>query len=358
MITKLLIFVLTFFLAILNITISLIPLDLLLVPLALVFPELADQLGTGAVIVVMFFITSYILLYLILDWVFSLTVRTYTKHAVPIAKAGGVVGYRDIEASFNWLVKRYALKGVSLYIDGDAKTVNAYAISGMRKKAVIITMGLINKMHKHADNPALALEGIRGILGHELSHVANNDSLPAVLTFANESAIAIIDKIMYIIFKGLSLIFHIIPIIGGTLSWFFMSIYNLLHFVLMSVYRYLFMPLYQFLQKALSRSVEFRCDRQAAYAFGGQRVATGLSVLGPGAYFSVFSTHPRTKTRIRKVQDIKVKEGTVRPSIFSQLTNIASVLVIAYFWYMLLLLASHEYFPSLYLELRHLHLMG
>jgi Zn-dependent protease with chaperone function len=354
MITKLLIFILTFFLAILNITLSLLPLDLLLIPIGMLHPEIADKISMGAAVWSLFLVTSYIVFYLIFDWIFSLTVRRYVKKNVPISKAKAVNGYQDIADSFDWLVKKFGISGVQLYVDGDIKTVNAYAISGMRRKAVVITLGLINKMYDHADGDSkLALEGIRGILGHELSHIANRDSLPAILTIANESAIRLIDKFIYSIFKIISSVFRIIPYIGSTISYAFMSIYKLLHFFMMKSYQLLFMPLYRLLQKAMSRSVEFRCDREAAYAFGGSRIAAGLDVLGPGAYFSLFSTHPRTKTRIKKVQHINVRPGVISPSIFSQLINIISLLLILYFWYMLLLVVANQYFPALYDILKH-----
>src|SRR5690606_36020203 len=88
-----------------------------------------------------------------------------------------------------------------------------------------------------------------------------------------------------------------------------------------------------FFQKMLSRSVEFRCDRDAAYAFGGNRIATGLAMLGPGSYFSIFATHPRTKTRIKKVERVSPHPGHIRVPMTTHLVNVLSLGSVFYVWY-------------------------
>jgi Zn-dependent protease with chaperone function len=339
MLTKPLIFVLTFFLAIINLMVALVPLQLLLTPFTYLFPAMMEKIGMDIMLLILLFITSYMIAYLLLDWLFAFTVRAYTRNTLPLHKATSIYGHQDIADSFAWLLKRFQLRNVELRINGDVNTINAYAIGSMRRKVVVLTMGLVNHIHNESHNHDQYVDAIRGILGHELSHLANKDYLPALLTIANETAIHIIDKIIFYIFKIISKIIWIIPFIGTPLSHLIMLIYKTIDSVLMGIYKLIFMPIYRFLQKTLNRSVEFRCDRDAAFAFGGSRIATGLAMLGPGSYFSIFSTHPRTKTRIRKVEKITSKPGYIRPSIITWLLNLASLLFIVYVWYMLTLVA-------------------
>lgn len=342
MITKLLTFILTFILAVINLMVSMLPLELLITPFAYLFPKLVDKISIDIIILSLFFVMSYILIYIAMDWLFSMTVRHFTKRTTPIHKAKSVVDHKEIEESFLWLKKKFNLKNVNLYISGE-NVVNAYAVGGFRRKAVILTMGLINQAHNKTDDRKQALEAIRGIIGHELSHLSNQDYLPALLTFANQKALGFIDRIIFLIFKSISIFFMIIPVIGNPLSYLFNMIYSGINMFIDGVNLFFFMPLYRLLQKALSRSIEFRCDRDSALAFGGRRIAIGLSMLGAGSYFSVFSTHPRTKTRINKVEKVKAISGYIRPGFLTQIINVLSVLSVCYLWYLIAEIAAFRY---------------
>jgi Zn-dependent protease with chaperone function len=334
MLIKPFIFVMTFVLSIVNLMILLVPLELLFWPMTQLFPTTMDRISLDVVLIIIFTITSYMIGYLLLDLVFGFTVRSYDRTSEPFDKVTSIPAHQDISDSFKWLQARFKMKNVRLRIDEDMKTVNAYAIGSLRKKTVTLTMGLINKMHKEAVNKQQYLDAVRGIMAHEMSHLANKDFLPAFLLMANEGAIDLIKHIIYWVFRVLTLVLRVIPFLGRPLSALLTAIYNLVDKLLTLSFQLLFMPIYNFLQKILSRSVEFRCDRDAAYAFGGHRIAAGLSMLGPGAYFSVFSTHPRTKTRIHKVERIQPKPGYITVGFLTKLMNVVSVGFVFYVWYM------------------------
>ncbi len=90
------------------------------------------------------------------------------------------------------------------------------------------------------------------------------------------------------------------------------------------------MPIYNFLLKFLGRSIEYRCDRESAYAYGGKKMANALKLLGGRSYFSLFSTHPTTNSRIKNVEDILPQARNIRPSIFNSLANLIVILTILF----------------------------
>ena len=86
--------------------------------------------------------------------------------------------------------------------------------------------------------------------------------------------------------------------------------------------------IYEFLRKFISRSIEYRCDIQSAKAFGGKNMALALSLLGGGGYFTLFSTHPRTESRVNKVKNISISGSIIRPRLFDSLANYFSLMLI------------------------------
>ena len=51
-----------------------------------------------------------------------------------------------------------------------------------------------------------------------------------------------------------------------------------------------------------------------------------LSLLGEDGYFTLFSTHPRTKSRMAKVENIKITDSIIKPRFFDSLSNYFSVM--------------------------------
>jgi hypothetical protein len=100
----------------------------------------------------------------------------------------------------------------------------------------------------------------------------------------------------------------------------------------MAFFKIIFLPIYNFLQKISSRSIEYRCDRESAYAYGGQVMAKSLSLLGKSGYISLFSTHPNTKSRIKNIEKILPKGGAITPSIINALSNIIAFLLIIFIY--------------------------
>ena len=57
-------------------------------------------------------------------------------------------------------------------------------------------------------------------------------------------------------------------------------------------------------------------------------MALALSLLGGGGYFTLFSTHPRTESRVNKVKNISISGSIIRPRLFDSLANYFSLMLI------------------------------
>jgi Zn-dependent protease with chaperone function len=96
------------------------------------------------------------------------------------------------------------------------------------------------------------------------------------------------------------------------------------------------LSIYKFIQLQISKSVEYRADRQAAMAIGGQNMAQALRPLGNSGYFSIFSSHPLTSHRIKNVLKVKKSEDTIGRVYGTNATFLLSflmIILIVYFSY-------------------------
>ena len=163
-------------------------------------------------------------------------------------------------------------------------------------------------------------------MGHEMSHLINKDFLPTYLIIANQKATNFTANLLNIIFNFASRITAMLPYGGNLTSRLMIRTYILLNFFFSFFNRFIVYNVYEFLRKFVSRSLEYRCDRQSAKAFGGQNMALALSFLGESGYFTLFSTHPGTKRRINKVKDIEIDDRIVRPNFIESITNYFAVM--------------------------------
>jgi hypothetical protein len=256
--------------------------------------------------------------------------RRMRRGCVQFKKAKAVSGYQDILDSFEFLKKKFKINNVKLYLDQNFSVVNAYAIGSFSGSTITLTMGLINQMQEKSNNHDEFIDSVRAIMAHEMSHLANKDFLPGLLTNASKAASNLITKIIRWVFVFLATVLKIIPWLGWPISKLIISVYNLVNFVVMAFFNFIFMPLYNFLIKFFGRSIEYRCDRESAYAYGGDKMAKALEKLGATGYFSLFSTHPTTSSRIKKVQNISQKNGTIRPGIINMLSNFLSLVLVVF----------------------------
>lgn len=323
--------ILVFVITIINIVVLLLPFMVILLPFV-DFSEHTIIIGQGLshnlrilIISSIFMVSSFMILYLFLDFIFGFSVRSSLKKCVSCKRSKDHAFLMEV---FKEVKDKFGKKSVKLYIK-NSDEVNAYAISSLGKRAMVVTRGMISHFFNQCPDEETAIIALRSIMSHEMSHLVNNDSLPAFLIIANQRATNFSSRILRIIFHIFSRFFSFMPYGGRFASYLMVDVYNLINALITFFNRFIVFNIYEFLRKTLSRSIEYRCDKQAAKAFGGDNMALALSLLGEGGYFTIFSTHPRTKSRIARVQNIKVKKRRIRAKFFDVIANFLSLLLLA-----------------------------
>ncbi|MDA0902070.1 MAG: M48 family metalloprotease, partial [Proteobacteria bacterium] len=222
--------------------------------------------------------------------------------------------------------QRFGERGVNLYIK-NSDEINAFAIGSLGRKSIALTVGLIQHYHNSSEDEEEFLSTLRSIIGHEMSHLVNKDFLPALLIITNQKVTNFVSHILHMILNLVSYIFSFSRT-NGIISDIFLRLYGIINWILCAFNNLVVYNIYEFLRKFVSRSIEYRCDRQSAQAFGGYNMALALSFLGKSGYFTLFSTHPATQRRVKKVENIKIKKGIIRPSISSSIANFISLMLL------------------------------
>ena len=265
------------------------------------------------------------LLYLFLDLVFGFTILGMTKKCKSISFYEKKYDFMTIiRKDFEELQKKFKSRNIKLLIS-KTDEVNAYAIGAVRKKIVVLTLGIIAEYRKNTESAEEFHDSINSILAHEISHLLNKDYLPTMLLCANQKATNFVNKFILFFFKLIINIFHALPIIGELISHIILSLYKIIAFFINFFQKYIITKIFSFLKLHVSRNTEYRCDYQAALATGGQQTGFALEQLGDNGFVTIFSTHPRTIKRVKKVQNVQKKNGFVQISIINKISNFTSI---------------------------------
>ncbi len=323
-------FILVYVVTVFNMTILVSPLVAILIPfidrrrLTLnISGSMLSQLEM-AFFWVIFLVSFFMLCYLFLDMVFGFSVRSSLKNCKRFEK---MKDYDFLSNIFDEVKDKFAQKDVKLYIK-NSDEVNAFAVASFGRRSVVLTSGIINRYLEESDSPREFLFAIRSILGHEMSHLINKDFLPTYLIIANQKATNFMSWFLNLFFGYAVRFSSIMPLGGRFMGELMIGVYGVLNFVLSSFNRYIVYNVYEFLRKFSSRSIEFRCDKQSALAFGGPNMAFALSFLGESGYFTLFSTHPGTRKRIEKVKYIDLEDKIIRPSFIDSFSNWLTMMII------------------------------
>ncbi len=212
--------------------------------------------------------------------------------ARPLARSDFPPGYAVLDE----LSRRAGLPATPRLYYLPSSLLNAFAVGNRRSAAIAVTDGMLRHMN---------LRELRGVLAHEVSHIANQDLWIMNLAATMSRATTLLSYI------GMFLLFINLPLIATgavTVPW---ALVLLL----------LFAPtLMSLLQLALSRSREYDADLEAArLAHDPRGLASALlkleryqgpfweSVLLPGRRVpepSLLRTHPPTEERVRRLMDL------------------------------------------------------
>ncbi len=330
MFAKIFSFILVYILSILNFIVVLSPLTFLVLGKYFLATSAQDRYIESLIFLSISSTTALMLLFLFFDFCFSSSVRYYAKRSVLATKDDK---YNDISEAFEKVKLKFNRQDIKLYIN-DSNEVNAYAVGSLRKNIIVITTALLNLYRSETENREQFLKYIEGIMGHEISHIINKDYFTALLLIINERANNFVSGIIQIIFTIFVRIICIIPVIGNYISIAIDSLYNFLDFIINFFYKFVILNIYKFIQLQISKSIEYRADSQGAEVVGGIEMSKALSLLGDSGYFSIFSSHPSTKSRMNNVADIDETSNTIKPVYGVNLTFLLSffILIGTCFW--------------------------
>ncbi|GDX35573.1 protease HtpX [Alphaproteobacteria bacterium] len=284
-----------------------------------IFQKLKIALATA-----IFSISFFMLLYMFLDYIFGFSLRSSLKNCKRYDK---LKGYEFLKEIFFQTQERFNTNGVKLYIK-NSNEVNAYAVSSMASGAVVLTKGLIDHFLVLSKDSKEFLFSLRSIMGHEMSHLVNRDFLPTFFVICNQKATNFVSRVLhYILFFQINF-FNRLPYIGSYYSSFIYYTYSFINFILTIFNKYIVLTIYNFLNKFASRSIEYRCDYQSAQAFGGENMVNALEKLGENGYFTIFSTHPKTHSRIKNVKLVKVINSNITAKFFDKVTNYLTTMIL------------------------------
>jgi hypothetical protein len=266
------------------------------------------------------------LIYIFFDFIFGFSVRSITKNCKDYKKLND---YDFLEPILEKTKKVFGVKKVNLLIE-NSDAINAFAVASTGNKNIVLTTGIIEHFLDLSNDRDEFTNSVSGVMGHEMSHLVNKDFLPGLLLKASERATIFVSILVHFLFRIITKIITLIPGIGIPLNNLIVRIYNLTNKIIMFFHRYIVVNLYMFTLKQISKSIEYRCDRESCYAFGNSGISTALSFLGDNGYFTLFSTHPSTKSRIQRANKITKIKNRIRVSIINRLSNAVSILAIVY----------------------------
>lgn len=336
---KLLSFILIYILSVINFTIVLLPLLLLIIPVILVKTNLIETESIIAIILLMLFLVSCVTnIIIIFDFIFGFSSRKFLKNTENCENLKDylflIYPFQEIKAKFN-------RNDVKLLIS-DSQDINAFAIGNMKKQYIVLTKGLITKYVMQLGTSEKLMISLKCIIGHEMSHLVNKDYLPTLLLEINEYSNRLISNILYKFFKIFINIFKIIPFFGHLFTYIFFTIYKIMNYLLFFFYKHIVLPIYKLIYLKISRTKEFRCDMQSALANGGLNMSVALSVLDDNGYLTLFSSHPKTKTRIKHIQNIKQSDDAVKPIFANSIINFCAIMLIIFLPLILFYLINFE----------------
>ena len=322
---KLLNFILVYILSVCNFAIIMSPILLFCIPIMITKSPYIKSNSALTIVLLMFFIVSCLMIiFLFFDFLFGFSTRYVIKGTKEYIKIKKYEIFQDI---FEDVQDRFRKYNVKLMISNSTE-VNAFAVGNLGRQYIVLTNGLLSEYLLQMQDKTYFLTCIKCIIGHEMSHLVNKDYLPGLVLTTNELATSFISKIILGIFNIIINICNFIPFVGGIISSILLNAYKIINFVLNFFYKYIILTIYKIIQLKISRNREYRCDMQSSYISGGDKMAEALSVLGESGYITIFSSHPKTSSRVKHVKYIEKNYDTISQEFGNGFVNFCSIVFI------------------------------
>jgi len=273
-------------------------------------------------LVFMFLIT---ILYLLFDFLFGFTIKNLIKNAVNVKDMEDFQAHKEL---FNETKMRFDIGNVKFLIE-DSEIVNAYAVATFRKKYVIVTTAMLTHITNSFENTDDRRDALKGLIGHELSHLLNWDFLPNFILLSGQNVSFYVGKVLQLIIGTVISVLRVIPVVGVALSFGMTITYNVLNFSLNFFYRFIIHPIYLLIERYLGRLVEYRSDYQSAQALNWipmYQSLYALLLLNGNTYHSNFSTHPNTISRVLNIYKVEQNNKNISASFFSKYFGLLLIL--------------------------------
>ena len=152
----------------------------------------------------------------------------------------------------------------------DSDEINAFATGPTKSRSLVaVSTGLLNTMDR---------DEVEGVLGHEISHIANGDMVTMALLqgVVNAFVMFLARAVAYVITRGIRE----------------ESIGRLVYFLTVMVLQFFFMFLGQFVVNAFSRYREYRADEGGANVAGKEKMIRALQKLEKAMEADRLEPHP------------------------------------------------------------------
>ena len=349
MISKTLSFLLAYFLSVLNFLVILSPITCAIIIKYLIGNDSSVYLLQYFILFVVAVVSAFMLLLFIFNFIFNRNVNLYKKQYKSYTKYSDLTFLRDI---FEDLKEKFNCHSIELLIN-PSSSINACAVGGLRKQVVVLNAGLIKHYTEKSQSREEFLTHIKGILAHEFSHIINKDYFCGLLLQINERSLNIVSKIIFFICNTLMKIVAHIPIIGTGISALIGIFYRTVNYIVNFFYFKIVIKIYKFIQIQISKYIEFRADRQAGNVVGGQNMANTLALLGKSGWFNIFSSHPKTQNRVKKVSSIGMLAQQIRPVFMVNLFFYLSIFIMCFLTYKSFISIDYSRIKSDYIQLQH-----
>lgn len=273
---------------------------------------------------------SISIIYLLIDLIFGFTVEQVIQNTKEIKKLNN---FKLEQELFEEVIEKFDIKNVKFMIE-ESNEINAYAVASFRKKYVVITTSILKHILNSFETEEERKDALKGLIGHELSHLINWDFLPNLILISGEKVSIHVQKFFSLFLNVLIVLFRIIPILGAFLSLITVYTYNFLSYFMTYSYKLLIRPTYNLFERFLSRRIEYRCDYQSAQALNWQSmylILYSLLSLDGNTYHSPFSTHPNTISRILNIYNIKNSKKRISVNFISKYFGIFILSMISLF---------------------------
>ena len=276
-----------------------------------------------------FLLSCLMFFYVCLDFLFGFTARSSIKSTKGYKHPSFKKYFSAIDEVLKDCKQKFRIFRLGIVIE-KSQRVNAFAVGSFYKNYVILTVGLLEHLMQRSENEEEFKVVLRSVIGHEISHLINKDFLPGAILMFNRKATSRVANVYSFCFAVVFLALSRFPALGKVSSRVVNAIFSVVRYVVMFFMEKIVMKLYKVFSNILTRSIEYRSDRESGMAFGGKPMALALALIGGDGYNNIFSSHPSTISRVKLVEGLPKANGIIKEKFIISISNAIIVIFTLY----------------------------